>query len=505
MKFAKKTIKTEYDSGDSWKVLVVDDEKSVHTVTSIVLESFVFDNKKINIIDAYSAAGARELLQSHSAIALILLDVVMETNEAGLDLVKYIREELKNSDIRIVIRTGQPGIAPEERVIQEYDINDYKDKTELTSTKLFSTVYSSLRAYKDIRSIKKLQSEKLKSYEQTLFSLVDLIEKRDNYTAGHTKRVAQYCVLIANDMGIFTQKEIDTLYRAGMLHDIGKIVTPDTILLKPGQLNNLEYKLIQEHLNTGYEILSSIDMYSELAEIMRCHHERYDGRGYPRGLKGDEIPILGQIMIVADSFDAMTTNRIYKKKKPLEVALQELEDLSATQYHPKIVKHAKNVFQNLGNLDEITQEPHTKLEEHRFAYFFKDFLTGAYNENYLNMLLSQESETYKCLILINSHNFSTFNKKNGWKKGDILLKQIVEFLHNNYNESLIFRVQGDDFIVLSQEHLEINKEFLDNTDFIKNSNVEIGIKHYELQGDERLSAEILEEILSPGAVDSIHS
>lgn len=495
MKFAKKDITQKSQSNEYWKVLVVDDEKSVHTVTKIVLDTFIFDDKKIEILDAYSALEAKEILKEHSDIALILLDVVMETNEAGLDLVKYIRNEIKNLDVRIVIRTGQPGVAPEEKVIQEYDINDYKDKTELTSTKLFSTVYTSLRSYQNIINIVKLQQDKLKNFEQTLYSLVDLIEKRDNYTAGHTKRVAHYCVLIANEMGL-AHKEVDTLYRAAMLHDVGKIVIPDTILLNPSRLNKLEYKLIQEHLEIGYELLSSIDMYAELAEIMRCHHERYDGSGYPRGLKADEIPLLGQIMMVADSFDAMTTNRIYKKKKSLEVAMAELEELSGTQYHPEIVQHAKNALQNVGNLDEINQAPHSKLEEERFAYFFKDFLTGAYNENYLNMVLSQEHQKYKYIYSINLHNFSNFNKENGWKSGDTLLKELVKFLQENYPTSFIFRVEGDDFVVMTQENSKITVEVLQNSDLIKESILRVSVKEYQLDETNSDSDKILGEILS---------
>ena len=495
MKFAKKNTPKKSYSSECWKVLVVDDEKSVHIVTKIVLDTFSFDNKKIEILDAYSALEAKEILKEHSNIALILLDVVMETDEAGLDLVRYIRNEIKNSDVRIVIRTGQPGVAPEEKVIQEYDINDYKDKTELTSTKLFSTVYTSLRSYQNIKNIIKLQLEKSKNFEQTLYSLVDLIEKRDSYTAGHTKRVAHYCVLIANEMGL-ADKEVDALYRSAMLHDVGKIVIPDTILLNPSNLNKLEYSLIQEHLEIGYELLSSIDMYSELAEIMRCHHERYDGSGYPRGLKADEIPILSQIMMVADSFDAMTTSRIYKKKKSLDVAMLELEELSGTQYHPEIVKHAKIALQNIGNLDNINQTPHTRLEEERFAYFFKDFLTSAYNENYLNMILSQEQQEYRYLYSINLHNFSAYNRENGWKSGDTILKNIVEFLHENYPQSSIFRIQGDDFVVMLQENIKITVEVLQNSDLIKNSTLRVSVKEYELHETNDGSKKILEEILS---------
>ncbi len=132
-----------------WKVLVVDDEPDVHQLTHMVLRNFRFLGRGLELISAHSAEEARNLLQQHDDLALILLDVVMETDHAGLQLVHHIRRELKNRQVRLVLRTGQAGVAPERQVIVEYDINDYKEKTELTAQKLFTTVVASLRSYKE--------------------------------------------------------------------------------------------------------------------------------------------------------------------------------------------------------------------------------------------------------------------------------------------------------------------------------------------------------------------
>ncbi len=137
----------------TWKLLVVDDEAEVHNVTRMVLGDLVFENRSLEFLNAYSGEEARELLKAHDDIAVILLDVVMETNQAGLGLVRYIRGELGNGLIRIILRTGQPGQAPERDVITDYDINDYKHKTELTSQKLMTTVISAIRSYRDLRII----------------------------------------------------------------------------------------------------------------------------------------------------------------------------------------------------------------------------------------------------------------------------------------------------------------------------------------------------------------
>ncbi|PJA43283.1 MAG: phosphodiesterase, partial [Lysobacterales bacterium CG_4_9_14_3_um_filter_62_6] len=137
----------------NWKVLIVDDEPEVHNVTRLVLSNFRFEGRAIEFLHAYSAQEARNRLREHDNISVLLLDVVMETDHAGLDLVRFVREELGNHFVRIVLRTGQPGQAPEQSVIADYDINDYKEKTELTAQKLSTMMYATLRAHRDIMTI----------------------------------------------------------------------------------------------------------------------------------------------------------------------------------------------------------------------------------------------------------------------------------------------------------------------------------------------------------------
>lgn len=140
----------------SWTVLIVDDDTEIHQITKLALRDFNFQQHKLNFISAYSGAQAKELLKKNNDIALILLDVVMETDDAGLTLVRYIRETLHNDLVRIILRTGQPGQAPEQRIVQDYDINDYRAKTELTVQRLSTTVMSALRAFMAIEQLAKL-------------------------------------------------------------------------------------------------------------------------------------------------------------------------------------------------------------------------------------------------------------------------------------------------------------------------------------------------------------
>lgn len=146
-------------SSDSWRIMIVDDEIEVHDVTKLALQRFSFEDKNLSFISAYSGEEAKQLIQQYPDTALILLDVVMETNHAGLMVTKYIRDVLNNHGVRIILRTGQPGEAPEESVILDYDINDYKTKTELTHQKLFTTIISALRTYRHITTIEKKQQE----------------------------------------------------------------------------------------------------------------------------------------------------------------------------------------------------------------------------------------------------------------------------------------------------------------------------------------------------------
>ncbi|MCP4131383.1 MAG: SpoIIE family protein phosphatase [bacterium] len=150
--------KTEVRTG-TWKLLIVDDDKDIHSITKMVLSDFTFEGKGIEFVSAYSGAEALEMMKKHSDIAIILLDVVMETNDAGLRLAKQIREDLGNKFVRIILRTGQPGEAPAEKVIRDYDINDYKEKTELTATKLFTTIISSCRSFNHLRIIDDQRNE----------------------------------------------------------------------------------------------------------------------------------------------------------------------------------------------------------------------------------------------------------------------------------------------------------------------------------------------------------
>lgn len=172
---------------NTWKVLIVDDEPEIHVVTKLALSDFKFMDMGIEFISAHSGKEAKELLMQHNDIALVLLDVVMETDDAGLKVAQFIRSKSNNPFTRIILRTGQPGQAPERQVILNYDINDYKSKTELTAQKLFTSVISSLRSYRDII----LLEQSRRALEQVITSSSQLFRVAD--IESFMKVLAQQC------------------------------------------------------------------------------------------------------------------------------------------------------------------------------------------------------------------------------------------------------------------------------------------------------------------------
>jgi serine phosphatase RsbU (regulator of sigma subunit) len=215
----------ENNSGESWKILVADDDEGVHSVTDLVLKTFTYENRPLKIINTYSGNETIEVLKKENDIAIILLDIVMETDDAGLKVIDKIRNELDNKLIRIILRTGQPGQAPEEKILIDYDVNDYKNKSELTSKKLKSSIITSLRSYifiKQINELKTTMERKVLERTAELAASLEIIEKDEE--AG--KKI-QFKLLPENDCNlnnfIFTRELFPSLYLSGDFVDYFRI------------------------------------------------------------------------------------------------------------------------------------------------------------------------------------------------------------------------------------------------------------------------------------------
>lgn len=373
---------------------------------------------------------------------------------------------IKPIEFEQILRTLQQSINKLETLIEN---ETYKTKLEVIVEERTNKVFN-------------LQNELVSNYKQMMISFVKMIEGRDTYTGGHSERVATYSRDIACAMG-FGQKECDLIYEAGILHDIGKIITPDTILLKPGKLTSEEYELIKEHVSASFLILSDIPMYKELANIVYSHHEYYNGSGYPRGLKGEEIPLFSRIMTIADSFDAMTTSRVYKPRKSKSEAIRELQELKGVFYDSSIIDVAVDVLKSVQINENISQDAQTYLDDARFAYFYKDSLTHLYNHDYFDFVInkSKNENLFLCLNMLYVRNFSAYNKKNGWDAGDSLLREFANYLKCEYGDFKIFRIFGDDFVLLKHEYQDIDIDNINGLDILKNNDLYCDYKHVNLK------------------------
>jgi HD-GYP domain-containing protein (c-di-GMP phosphodiesterase class II) len=183
-----------------------------------------------------------------------------------------------------------------------------------------------------------ITQKKLKeTHLSTITTLVLSLEAKDPYARGHSERVTKYSVAIAKELGL-SQEEIAEIERAGKLHDIGKLGIDDAILSKPGLLTDKEYAIVKTHPQRGTVILEPLDFLSKERTIMRHHHERFDGGGYPDRLKGEEIPLGARIMALADAFDAMKSERPYRQPLPEEEILSEIKKNAGSQFDPKVVE-----------------------------------------------------------------------------------------------------------------------------------------------------------------------
>lgn len=226
-------------------------------------------------------------------------------------------------------------------LVARYSITQFVERTRENVVRLEKSNQQLQRAYIEIRDM----SEQLRdAYTGTLESLVTALDVRDQETRGHSVRVAQHAIDIARLLGIKDEEELLTVYRGALMHDVGKIGVPDAILLKPDRLTEEEWEFMRRHPAMGYRILAQVPYLRPAAKIVLAHHERWDGGGYPRGLKGEEIPLGARIFAICDTYDAIISDRPYRRGRSPEAALAEILRCAGTQFDPKVVEAFEAVF-----------------------------------------------------------------------------------------------------------------------------------------------------------------
>jgi putative nucleotidyltransferase with HDIG domain len=327
------------------RILVVDDEEAIREIVCAILAAAGYACKQ-----AGSGMEALALLNSGEVFELMLSDLMMADLD-GIGLLERTKE--KFPDMPVVMVTAVHDISVALAAIRN-GAYDYLLKP-FEREQLLNAVGRSLenrrlkvenRTYQtNLESLVEARTDQLqaamadleRSYDTTLQALGDALDLKDRETEGHSKRVTAFTMAIARAMGL-PREHIDVIARGAFLHDIGKMAIPDRILLKPGKLDEEEKLIMREHCYHGYQMLKKIPFLAEACEIVYSHQEHFDGSGYPRGLKGTEIPLGARIFSVADTLDAIISDRPYRPARSLSEARKEIEAWSGRQFDPEVVE-----------------------------------------------------------------------------------------------------------------------------------------------------------------------
>ncbi len=329
----------------SERILVVDDEAPIREIVATMVR-----NAGYEAVMARSGKDALTVLASGENFDLIVSDLMMPEMD-GQSLLREVKIVYPDLPMIVVTAVQEISIALNSIRAGAYDyLLKPFEREQLLATVRRALDHNRLRIenrryQQNLEGLVAARTQQLqdamneleRSYDITLEALGDALDLKDSETEGHSKRVTVFTTVLARAMGV-SLKQIRIIARGAFLHDIGKMAIPDAILLKPGHLDSSESSIMREHCFRGYQILQKIPFLAEAAEIVYSHQERYDGHGYPRGLKGDQIPLGARLFAVADTFDAMTSNRPYRAAQPIEIARNEIARNSGTQFDPAVVE-----------------------------------------------------------------------------------------------------------------------------------------------------------------------
>ena len=338
----RKALQNQLNEERKYKIIGVDDESGILDSLAVL-----FDNSEYEFEGVLDPVEAIERVKMEH-FDLMLLDFMM-TPLHGDEVVEEIRKF--NKELYILLLTGHKDMAPPLETIKRLDIQGYCEKSDKFD-QLLLLVESGIKSVKQMDEIKRINEELSESNEKLEKAYLDMVqtlrytvEAKDTYTRGHSDRVSEYSVLIGEKLGL-PEDKIKTLRIGGLFHDIGKIGIPDSILLKPDKLSDDEYSQIKNHPSIGAHILGSAEIFKDIIPIVKHHHERYDGNGYPSRLKGEEIPYIARIAAVADTFDAMTSRRSYRGPIDIEHVKEEIKRCEGTQFDPQIAEVFLDILNN---------------------------------------------------------------------------------------------------------------------------------------------------------------
>lgn len=350
------------------KILIVDDDPSVREVLSVLLEEegYTCDN-------ASSAKVALEMI--HCGYDLVISDLKMPEHD-GLWLLQQLRKQ--DQDLAIIMLTGYGNTESAVDCLKCGAIDYLLKPPKITElVRAIERALSKRQAAQERRRYRQHLEDTVKAktkelsnalakiesaYNTTLLALVAALDAREHETGDHSLRVVRFCEMIAKRMGLSPEERIE-IRKGALLHDIGKIGVPDRILLKPNPLNSEEWAEMRCHPNIGFNILKQIDFLKGPSEMVVAHHERFDGTGYPNRLRGMEIPIGARIFSIADTLDAITSDRPYRKAQSFQHARAEIQRCSGSQFDPEIVEYFLKIPAEEFELNRRQAASHEAIQE----------------------------------------------------------------------------------------------------------------------------------------------
>ena len=438
-------------------ILIVDDDRlSLSTAQNLLSDSY-------KAVAVNSGKQAYKYLERHTP-DLILLDINMPEID-GFEVMRTLQADPKWSRIPVIFLTADRSSDTEVKCFRmgACDFISKPFEPQIMMSRIISTL--ELDGYR--KDLQRRLDEKTREMEritiQAIMTVANTVDAKDDYTKGHSMRVAAYSELMAQRLG-WSEEEIQNTYYVAMLHDVGKIGVPDAVLNKPFKLTDLEFGLIKNHTIMGAEILKDFKMFPNVDVGAKYHHERYDGKGYPEGLKAESIPLIARVIALVDSYDAMTSNRVYRRRLDNDIVMKELEKGKGSQWDPELV----DIFLELikeGALEK--QRMHE--EDMALPIFDSEKIVGTVMSNesvleasldYLTGVLSKRKGEYEiaaalramggCMLIIDLDNFKKINQTHGHLAGDYALKMTADVLRDVCSQDIVCRTGGDEFLCFAE-------------------------------------------------------
>ena len=456
------------------QIFIVDDSKTILKLA----EGVLIGSYNISLFQSGTEALERMYQETPD---LVLLDINMPHMD-GYTVFKRMKDSAKLKKVPVVFLTADDKQESEAMGL-EMGAMDYIKKpfAPLVMQQRIARILEldDLRKHLE-QMVEEKTADTQKIFIQSITTITYAVDAKDRYTKGHSVRVAQYCLAIAKKLN-WSKQDCLNLYYIALLHDIGKIGIPDSILNKPVKLTDEEYRLVRSHTIMGANILRPITMVPQICDGARYHHERYDGKGYPYGLKGDDIPYVARIIGIADAYDAITSNRIYEKAQVTDYAVKELRKGRGTQFDPfltdvmlEIIKDGfeftetpefefaqqnEAEAQHDAFIIEVCKKTETDVHKSEDVDYLTDFPIRKTFETQVNTYLD-DPLNHGAMFLMDIDNFRYVNENYGHIAGDHIICRLADVIRSHIEtNSNMCRVSGDEFAIFypgtyTQEWLE---------------------------------------------------